>query len=169
MPTENIIYRVANENDLAFMKEMLIESCLASGVTSINVNNLHEHPDTEINIKGWNYKTEPGVIAETESGESIGAAWLRNLPELGHSVEEYLPEITIAVSSGHRRKGVAGLLMNELYRKCFERGILRISLGVHSDNLPAINLYKKQGWKQDGTFKDYIMMSRQTETYSVTY
>lgn len=162
MPTAKIIYRTATESDIPFMKEMLIESCLASGVTEISVDNLHEYPDTEINIKGWNCETEPGVIAETQSGESVGAAWLRNLPELGHSAGEYLPEIAIAVSSEHRRKGVAECLMNELYRKCFEQGILRISLGVHSCNLPAINLYKKQGWKQDGVFKEYIMMSRQT-------
>lgn len=161
MSLEKIIYRIANENDIPFMKEMLIESCLASGVTSIRVDNLHEHPDTNINIEGWNCETEPGVIAETESKISIGAVWLRNLPELGHSVGEYLPEITIAVSSGYRKKGVAGHLLNELYLKCIEKGILRISLGVHCDNLPAINLYKKQGWRQDGTFRDYIMMSRQ--------
>lgn len=160
MLTGKIIYRTANENDISFLKEMLIESCMASGVTTISVDNLHEHPDTEINIKGWNCQIEPGVIAETPSGEAIGAAWLRNLPELGHSVGEYLPEIAIAVSSEHRRKGVAECLMNELYRKCFEQGIRRIALGVHCDNLPAIRLYEKQGWKQDGVFKEYIMMSK---------
>lgn len=160
MNTEKITYRAANENDIPFMKEMLIESCVASGVTEITVDNLHEHPDTEINIKGWNCQTEPGVIAQTETGESVGAAWLRNLPELGHSVGEYLPEIAIAVSPDHRRKGVAENLMNELYRKCFEQGILRIALGVHCDNLPAIRLYEKQGWTQDGVFKEHIMMSK---------
>lgn len=163
MSTREITYREATENDIPFMKEMLIECCVASGVASIRVDNLHEHPDTEINIKGWDCETEPGIIAETESGEAVGAAWLRNLPELGHSVEEYLPEITIAVSSKHRQKGIAGKLMSELYRKCLDKGIVHISLGVHSDNLPAINLYNKQGWKQDGVFKDYIMMSKQIE------
>lgn len=161
MNPEKIIYREANKSDIPFMKEMLIESCLASGVTSITVDNLHEYPDTEINIKGWNSKTEPGIIAEAVSGKSVGAVWLRNLPELGHSVREYLPEITIAVSSLYRQKGVAGNLMNELYKKCLEKNIIRISLGVYFENLPAINLYKKQGWRQDGTFKDYIMMSKQ--------
>lgn len=160
MPSYEITYRPATENDIPFMKEMLIASCVASGVKSITVDNLHEHPDTEINIKGWNCQTEPGVIAQTETGESVGAAWLRNLPELGHSVGEYLPEIAIAVSPDHRRKGVAERLMNELYRKCFEQGILRIALGVHCDNLPAIRLYEKQGWKQDGVFKEYVMMSK---------
>lgn len=164
MSPEKILYRGANINDIPFMKEMLIECCLASDVTSITVDNLHEYPDTEINIEGWDCEAEPGIIAETESGEPVGAVWLRNLPELGHSVDEYLPEIAVAVSSAYRQKGIAGRLMNELYRKCFEKGIRRISLGVHSGNLPAINLYKKQGWKQDGIFNEYTMMSRQIGT-----
>lgn len=37
---------------------------------------------------------------------------------------------------------------------------MHISLGVHSTNIKAINLYKKQGWKQDGSFNEYIMMSK---------
>lgn len=159
----SVIYRDATENDIPFMKEMLIESCIASDVTSINVENLHEHPDTEINIKGWDGEKEPGIVAETESGEPVGAVWLRNLPELGHSVNEYLPEIVIAVSSKFRQRGIAGDLMNELYIRCLERGIKHILLGVHSKNIVAINLYKKQGWKEDGTFNDYIMMSKQLE------
>lgn len=160
MSPEKFLYRGANINDLPFMKEMLIECCFASDVTSITIDNLHEYPDTEINIKGWNFETEPGIIAETQFGESVGAVWLRNLPELGHSVNEYLPEITIAVSASYRGKGIAGNLMNELYKKCSEKGIGCISLGVHSKNLPAISLYKKQGWLPNGTFKDYIMMSK---------
>lgn len=31
----SVIYRDATENDIPFMKEMLVESCIASGVTSI--------------------------------------------------------------------------------------------------------------------------------------
>ena len=168
MLTEKITYRVAGENDISFMKEMLIECCQASGVMSIRVDNLHEHPETNINIEGWNREIEPGVIAETESKISVGAAWLRNLPELGHATGEYLPEITIAVSSGYRHAGVAGHLLEELYLACRQKGIPRISLGVHSDNLPAINLYRKQGWRQDGVFRDYIMMSRQTDEVTIS-
>ena len=163
MNPPKIIYRKANEKDIPFMKEMLIEACLASGVTSITVDNLHLYPDTEINIKGWDFKAEPGIIAETEYSKPIGAVWLKKLPELGHSVNEYLPEITIAVSPAYRQQGIADNLMNALYKNCIEKGITHISLGVHSKNIPAIGLYKKQGWKQDGTFKDYIMMSKQIE------
>lgn len=44
MLKEKIRYRDASEKDIPFMKEMLVESCFASGVTSISVDNLHEHP-----------------------------------------------------------------------------------------------------------------------------
>lgn len=161
MNHKTIVYREATKEDIPFMKEMLIEACRASGVTSITIDNLHKYRDTEINIEGWDCKVEPGVIAIKECGEPVGAIWLRNLPELGHSVNGYLPEITIAVSFNYRQQGIAGNLLRIFYQKCVEKGIFRISLGVHSENIPAINLYKKQGWQQDGTFKDYIMMSKQ--------
>lgn len=162
--SDNIKYRDANDDDISFMKDMLIEACFASGVESINVDNLSEYPETEINIKGWNPDVEPGIIAETELGIPVGAVWLRYLPELEHFVdEEILPEITIAVTPLYRRKGVARNLMHELYRKCAENNIMRIRLGVHNRNVPALGLYQKEGWMKDGSFKDYIMMSKRIE------
>lgn len=154
-----ITYRKATASDIPFMTSMLLESCIASGVF-IEPDKLHEFPDTEIYVKGWSEEKEFGIIAETESGELVGATWIRNLPGLGHSVNEQLPEITIAVVSQYRKKGIASELMNRLYKLSVKYGISKLSLGVHRDNLPAINLYKKQGWIKDGTFQDYIMMSR---------
>ncbi|MDU1905186.1 MAG: GNAT family N-acetyltransferase [Dysgonomonas sp.] len=157
-----ITYRKAKVSDIPFMTSMLLESCIASGVF-IEPDKLHEFPETEIYIKGWSEETEFGIIAETESGESVGATWIRNLPGLGHSVNEQLPEITIAVSSLYRKKGIASELMNRLYKLSVEYAITKLSLGVHRDNLPALKLYEKQGWIKDGIFKDYIMMSRKTD------
>lgn len=157
MISEKIVYREATMNDIPFMREMLIQACIGSGETAITVDNLHEYPETEININGWDIDTEPGFIAETERGESTGAVWLRNLPELGHAD---FPEVTIAVSIPYRKQGIASNLMNQLYRKCAEKGIKYISLGVHRENHPALLLYKKHGWTQNGTFKEYIMMSK---------
>ncbi len=155
-----ITYRKAIISDIPFMTSMLLDSCIASGVF-IEPDKLHEFPDAEIYIKGWPEEKEFGIIAETESGELVGATWIRNLPGLGHSVHEQLPEITIAVASQYRKKGIASELMSRLYETSVEYGVPKLSLGVHRDNLPAIKLYKKQGWGTDGNFQDYIMMSRE--------
>lgn len=160
MNAAGITYRKAIANDVPFMTSMLLEACVASGVF-IDPDKLHEFPETELYIKGWLPETEVGVIAETESGEPIGAVWVRNLPHAGHSVNEPLPEITISVVTQYRRKGIANELMNKLYELSAEYNVPKLSLGVQRDNIPAIKLYEKQGWTKDGEFHDYIMMSRE--------
>lgn len=155
----DIIIREANANDIAFMTTMLLEACSASGV-NIEPDALSEHPDTEIYVKGWSPVREGGVIAEYRNGRAVGAAWNRYLPELGHSEGEQFPEITIAVAPEYRRMGIAGKLMNNLYELSARKGICKLSLGVHRNNIPAIQLYEKQGWVREGTFKEYIIMGR---------
>lgn len=161
MNTYKISYRKAIADDIPFMTLMLLESCNASGVF-IAPNMLHEFPETEMYIKGWLPETELGIIAESESGEPVGATWIRNLSGTGHSVNEPLPEMTIAVVAQYREMGIASELMNKLYELCAKNSIPKLSLGVQRDNIPAIKLYEKQGWIKDGEFHDYIMMSHKT-------
>jgi len=154
-----IVIREADLSDIPFMTSMLLEACASSGV-HIERECLHQFPETEAYIKGWSPEKEIGLIAETENGIPVGAVWIRYVPELGHNIQEPLPEITIAIRTDYRRKGIAGRLMGTLYEKALQKGISKLSLGVHKDNSPAINLYKKQGWKEDSHFKEYIMMNR---------
>lgn len=162
MQTNKFIrYREANKKDIPFMTKMLLESCAASEVY-IDPSELSKFPDTEIYVKGWDPKSECGIIAENESGKAVGATWIRNLSELGHWEKEQLPEITVAVLPEYRRHGIASDLMNRLYKLCQQKDIHKLSLGVHQNNIPAINLYIKQGWVKEGEFKEYIMMTRNT-------
>lgn len=164
MNTNKITYRKAIVDDIPFLTVMLLECCAASGVFIIP-DKLHEYPDTELYTKGWLPEKEPGVIAETESGEPVGAAWVRNLPDAGHSVNEPLPELTIAVAAPFREMGIASGLLNKLYELSASNSIPKLSLGVQRENIPAIRLYEKQGWAKDGEFRDYVMMSRVTTPF----
>lgn len=151
-------YRQATSADIPFMTTVLLEAAASSG-HFIEPERLADYPDTEIYVKGWHAEKECGVIAETETGEPVGAAWIRNIPELVHNPDKPLPELTVGVLPAFRRKGIGEQLMSELYQSCHTNGITEISLGVHKDNIPAINLYQKHGWKPEGRFEDYIMMS----------
>ena len=95
-------------------------------------------------------------------GIPVGAAWVRNVPELNHYINYPTPELAIAILPEYRKMGIGEDLMNNLYKVCNASGINEISLGVHKDNLPAIRLYQKQGWIKEGDFHDYIMMIRKT-------
>jgi len=55
-----------------------------------------------------------------------------------------------------RRKNVMSLLLRELQDNS-RKASKPVLLEVHSQNLPAINLYKKSGFKQIGTRKAYYL------------
>ncbi len=156
--------REAHSSDVPFMTLMLLEATKASQ-QDIELEKLADYPETEMYIKDWPRASEVGVIAESQSGEPIGAAWIRIFPESVHVVKYPMPELTIAVVSGYRRMGIASMLLRKLYKNVADRGIKEISLGVHSSNVAAIELYKKDGWVIDGTIMngEYTMMSRFTD------
>ena len=52
----------------------------------------------------------------------------------------------LAVAHGHRRRGLADLLMAELEKRLVARGAIRAYLLVHKDNREARALYEKQNW-----------------------
>ncbi|MDR3056540.1 MAG: GNAT family N-acetyltransferase [Prevotella sp.] len=158
MDTNNIKYRRATKQDITFMSEILVDAALASGVR-IPISELSAHKDTYQYVEVFPRGSDVGIIAETDNGQQIGAAWVRLLSTNEHAVKYPLPELTMGVISEYRRMGIGEQILNELYMAASEMGIPEISLGVHKDNLPAIRLYKKQG-TEDGKFQEYIMMSR---------
>ncbi|WP_230398862.1 ribosomal protein S18-alanine N-acetyltransferase [Novisyntrophococcus fermenticellae] len=56
----------------------------------------------------------------------------------------------ICVAQDFRRKGVARKLLEQLSSKLVQQGIREIHLEVRESNLPALTLYRKLGFNQDG-------------------
>lgn len=154
-----INFREATKNDLAFLSEILVSAALASGV-NISVEALTSHPDSYQYVEGFPQGTDVGIIAETAEGHLAGATWIRLLPTNAHAIHEPLPELTMGVIPKYQRMGIGGQLLEELYKAVSAKGISKISLGVHEDNHPAIALYEKQNWIEEGKFKEYRMMSK---------
>ena len=68
----------------------------------------------------------------------------------------YESDITnITVSGECRRRGVGTALMEELFRRCPERGVTVIHLEVRESTAPARALYEKLGFIADGRRKNY--------------
>ena len=63
--------------------------------------------------------------------------------------------ISVAAHPSFRRRGVASALLTELLRKFKNKGAKTVRLEVKVSNLPAINLYKKFGFKPVGLIKGY--------------
>jgi ribosomal-protein-alanine N-acetyltransferase len=63
--------------------------------------------------------------------------------------------LTIDVSPSHRRKGTGELLLKEIERIFRQKGVKTSSLEVREDNAVALSLYRKLGYHEAGTLKNY--------------
>ena len=61
----------------------------------------------------------------------------------------------IAVNPKYRRKHIGELLLKTIIDDCYKDMVKFITLEVRVGNIPAINLYKKYGFKSLGTRKGY--------------
>jgi ribosomal protein S18 acetylase RimI-like enzyme len=101
-------------------------------------------------VSGFGRPGDAGVVAE-EDGVPAGAAWYRFLPESdpGYGRVERVPELSIAVAAGFRRRGVAGELLARLIERARADGLPGVSLSVEPDN-PARRLYERLGFEKVG-------------------
>ena len=63
--------------------------------------------------------------------------------------------LTIDVSPEHRRKGIAQKLLNQTETLLKTKGVTEIRLEVREDNIQAIKLYQKLGYKKVGKLEKY--------------
>ena len=64
----------------------------------------------------------------------------------------------VTVRSKARGQGIAFLMLNELMEEGRKRGISRFSLEVRASNQPAIRLYRKLGFCQEGRRKNFYSL-----------
>ena len=88
------------------------------------------------------------IIAKTNDGEIIGFAGIK-------IIIDNADIMNIVVKKSWRNQGVGNLLLNNLISLCKDLNLLSLSLEVNEDNLPAIHLYEKFGFKQIGLRKNY--------------
>ena len=88
------------------------------------------------------------IIAKTNGGEIIGFAGIKIIVDTADIMN-------IVVKKSWRNQGVGNLLLSNLISICKISNLSSLSLEVNEDNLPAIHLYEKFGFKQVGVRKNY--------------
>lgn len=63
--------------------------------------------------------------------------------------------VSIAVHPNYRQKGIASLLMDNIFKFCRENNKSSITLEVRKSNIAAQKLYKKYGFIDEGIRKAY--------------
>lgn len=92
-----------------------------------------------------------GLIAKKNGkiiGFVIGAVYYDKDQLVGHI-------LTIDISQKHRRKGIGVKLLQEIEKIFAEKGAVKCRLEVREDNIAAIKLYRKLGYKKAGKLPYY--------------
>lgn len=63
--------------------------------------------------------------------------------------------LTVDIAPAYRRKGIAQKLLQEIETIFREKGIKECRLEVREDNVAALNLYQKLGYKKVGKLEKY--------------
>jgi GNAT superfamily N-acetyltransferase len=104
-------------------------------------------------LDGWMREGDAGVVA-VDGDRPIGAAWYRRFSadEPGYGfLDEATPEISIAVDSSHRGRGIGMALLRALCERAGQDGLGALSLSVERDN-PALRIYRRLGFVEvEGT------------------
>jgi len=85
------------------------------------------------------------LVAEIEGKVVAGGEISKHKGRMSH-----VGTLGIAVKSGYRHLGIATKLVESLLQEAKKQGLKTIRLEVLKNNLPAIALYKKLGFKKTG-------------------
>jgi ribosomal protein S18 acetylase RimI-like enzyme len=115
-----------------------------------------DQPDVNHYYRGFGaHAGDIGRIAVTDSGEPVGAAWVRRFgstkPGYGF-VDEHTPELTIATVPAARGQGLGTTLLRDLVAV-----VPRCSLSVDRRN-HAVRLYERFGFAVVATDGDTLTM-----------
>ena len=112
------------------------------------------NPHVRRYLNGWGRPGDAGVVAVSEDGQRLGAAWYRLFPvdERGWGfVAADVPELSIGVVGAARGSGVGGASLAALLELAREQGHRTLSLSVDRQN-PARRLYERVGFRDAGIF-----------------
>ncbi|UFU07437.1 GNAT family N-acetyltransferase [Ruania halotolerans] len=145
--------REAGPEDAEFLVDMLLAAFNWTGEERYTRKQILKDKSTSLYVAGWQREGDLGVIAVDLAGPSglqipVGAAWVRRFPARNPGfgfVAEDVPELSVAVLSHHRGRGIGSGLIRSLAPRLAGAGITRVSLSVEHGN-PARALYERLGF-----------------------
>jgi GNAT superfamily N-acetyltransferase len=140
--------RNARAADGTFLADMVVEAANWRPGVARPRHEVVASPEYQRYLAGWMRPGDAGVVAETATGEPIGAAWYRMLPRSDPGfgwVGTGVPELIIGVRPLWRAHGVGRRLLQELCDVARAAGYARVSLSVERGNFAA-TLYRSEGF-----------------------
>jgi RimJ/RimL family protein N-acetyltransferase len=103
--------------------------------------------DERRNLKGMRRDPNAAVfVAETREGVVGRLSIARD----GNPVSHHVAELGLMVAASARRRGIGTALMEEAVKWARGSGVTKVELHVFPHNEPAIALYRKLGFQEEG-------------------
>jgi ribosomal protein S18 acetylase RimI-like enzyme len=144
--------RPATAEDIGVLETMLFEAFFWDTTARRPAfSEFRQDPEFTKLLSGWDRHGDRGVIAE-DGATPLGAAWFRLWTTERHSygfVDASTPELGIAVSLQHRRRGIGRTLLRDLIAMARADRFPALSLSVSPLN-PVRVLYESVGFCKVG-------------------
>jgi ribosomal protein S18 acetylase RimI-like enzyme len=149
-------------DDAHVIVEMFIEAVAwRPGAARPSVEEVMASPHFARYVRGWGRPGDVGVIAESDDGVALGAAWWRMFTAEDHGygfIASSVPELSVAVVDTARGRGIGAALLRALLSRARAEHLSAISISVEEDN-PAVRLYERLGFVAVGRVENAWTMS----------
>jgi RimJ/RimL family protein N-acetyltransferase len=105
------------------------------------------HTDERRNLKSVRRDPNAGVFVAETPGGVVGRI---SIARDGNPYSHHVAELGLMVAVGERRRGVGTALMEEAVTWARRSGVTKLELHVFPHNAPAIALYRKLGFEEEG-------------------
>lgn len=150
------------DRDLPFVREMLYEAAFWRGTTDApDIAGALSQPGLAVYVEDWGRPGDAGLIARVR-GARAGAVWVRRFRDDHHGygyIDERTPELSIAVATDHRGRGIGRCLVTAMLVELGLRAVEQVSLSVETDN-PARALYEGLGFVSRQAAEGAVTMVR---------
>ena len=143
--------RPLEPGDDDFLREMFVETFFWRDGPQHSLEDVLAIPEAGKYILGWGRPGDAGVVALSDAGEKLGAAWYRLFSTADHGygfVSHEIPELGIAVMPSYRGRRVGRRVMEDLITLAQGQGRPGLSLSVEDGNSRAARLYESLGFQR---------------------
>lgn len=140
--------REINPKEISFLEKMLYQAIYVPEEEKDLPLEIIKMPELLSYINNFGKSGDYCLVSEFENN-LIGAIWIRLFPKADKGygyVDEFTPELSIAIDKKYRGKEIGTKLMKEMLKHLIESGYIKVSLSVDERNR-AFNLYKKFDFK----------------------
>ncbi len=157
---KSIEIRALTKADESFLWDMLYQAIYVPEGQAPPPYEIVYQPALAWYVQDWGRDGDCGFLVSDESGQQIGAIWLRFAIDGHHGygyVDEATPELSLALLPDYRGKGIG----TQLFARLFDSPCThpRVSLSVSVNN-PARRLYERVGFAEVAQNDDSLTMIR---------